>query len=75
MLIHPVERAARRIARMAMICGLVLGLGTTGCDEDPVPAPGFSLTDINPASSTQGEERSVHEPPGRVLLLYFVSFG
>jgi hypothetical protein len=39
------------------------------------PAPDFTLTDLNPLSPTYGEDRSVSDQVGKVLLIYFANFG
>ena len=51
-----------------------LALGCSG-KQLPEKAPDFTLVDINPNSPTSGEERSLSETRGKVMILYFVSFG
>ncbi len=38
------------------------------------PAPDFTLTDLNPDSPTYGEDRSVSDMVGKVLLIYFANY-
>ena len=44
--------------------------------EEPMgePAPDFALLDQNPGSPTGGQERTLSETRGKVMILYFVSF-
>ena len=53
-------------------CGLHDYEGWIDMEE---PAPGFSLTDQNPASSTFGQERNLDSMQGKVVVLYFAGFG
>ena len=65
-----------RVHALAALCGLALTL--PGCGdpyEPPFPAPQFQLTDINPSSDTFGESLTPKDAEGKVLLIYFVSFG
>lgn len=43
-------------------------------DAGPVPAPDFTLTDINPNSPTFGDERSPSREAGKVLIVYFANY-
>ncbi|MFH2009847.1 MAG: hypothetical protein ABI333_24850 [bacterium] len=63
------------MARLVGVTALaLLALGCAG-NELPDKAPDFTLVDINPSSPTAGEERSLSETRGKVMILYFVSFG
>ena len=44
-------------------------------ESTPDPAPDFTLTDLNPLSPTYGEDRSVSDQVGKVLLIYFANYG
>lgn len=41
----------------------------------PYPAPDFTLADMNPASPTYEETRSLSDEAGKVIILFFVSYG
>ena len=43
-------------------------------ESTPEPAPDFTLTDLNPASPTYGQDRSVSDMVGKVLLIYFANY-
>ena len=47
----------------------------TLADAGPPLAAEFTLTDINPASPTFGQQRSVSGALGKVVLIHFPSFG
>jgi hypothetical protein len=61
--------------------------GTGGAEPPPPPPPpppepqcpnavaDFSLMDINPASATYNQMRSLHENCGKVLMIYYTSWG
>jgi len=66
--------AALRSSLLGMTALALLALGCSG-SELPEKAPDFTLVDINPNSHTTGEERSLSETRGKVMVLYFVSFG
>jgi hypothetical protein len=38
------------------------------------PAPDFTLTDLNPDSPTYGQDRSVSDMRGKVLLIFFANY-
>lgn len=50
------------------------GGGDPGGEVEPYPAPDFSLQDINPASPTYLQSRTLSETRGGVVALYFASF-
>ena len=43
--------------------------------DDAGPAPDFTLPDLNPGSPTYGQDRSVLSAGGKVIVLYFATFG
>jgi len=43
-------------------------------ESTPEPAPDFTLTDLNPASPTYEQDRSVSDMVGKVLLIYFANY-
>jgi hypothetical protein len=42
---------------------------------DPYPAPNFTLVDSNPSSSTYHDVRTLSGVRGKVIILFFISFG
>jgi hypothetical protein len=68
-----------RFSRVALASTLVLGLLACGHPDpggpiDPIPAPDFSGTDLNPSSPTFGQTRTLSAEQGKVVLLYFALF-
>ncbi len=43
-------------------------------ESPPDPAPDFTLTDLNPDSPTYGQDRSVSDMVGKVLLIFFANY-
>jgi hypothetical protein len=64
----------------SLLVALLLALTASGCKEDPggpvdpYAAPDFGLRDINPASPSFNEIRSLSEQRGKVVVLYFALF-
>jgi len=55
--------------------GDAIMVGDNAPAETPLdPAKDFTLTDLNPASPTYGEDRSVSDVRGKVLLIYFANY-
>ena len=55
--------------------GDAIPVGDAASESTPEPAPDFTLTDLNPASPTYMEDRSVSDMVGKVLLIYFANYG
>ena len=66
-------RLALALLLSAAACG-DSGAPALAADGGPPPSL-FTLTDINPASPTYNEGRSLVAVHGTVVVLYFVSFG
>jgi hypothetical protein len=51
--------------------------GAGGAPPEPLPpdaVANFTLTDINPSSSTFNQSRSLHDNRGKVLLIYYTNW-
>jgi len=82
-----IPRSMRFIYPTALLLGLLLGAcggsyvdrdaetdGTGGSAPSGIVLTDFTLVDINPASPTFQQSRSLSEAEGKVLLLYMVQF-
>lgn len=71
----PPDGAAVDAAPMDAALADASGADAAPTDGGPPLAADFTLTDINPASPTFGQQRSVAGAQGKVLLIHFPSFG
>jgi len=64
---------------LALFPNLILLLTVSAGACDPQPVDFFkdgpvTLSDLNPDSPTYDEERSLKSPPGKAVIVYFVSY-